>query len=143
MSNLTFAGLHYGNCTTTYYSQIVSEMADILKEEVTKHPEKKVIFRSTPPQHFDGGGIAPIGYYQDDIEGQQCLDYPFGKELYANFCLKEIAKEYGFKYLNSAPIYMDRYDMHFPEHTKMDCSHFCHTPETYIPEIALINKLLE
>ncbi len=117
-------------------------MAEILKKEVKQHPWKQVVFRSTPPQHFNGGGVYPAGYFQGEVEGQGCLDKPFGKELYSNFCLKEISEVYGFKYLNSAPIYVDRYDMHFPFHHRVDCSHFCHTPEVYIPEIALLNQIL-
>ncbi len=117
-------------------------MADIFKEEMILYPEKQVIFRSTPPQHFDGGGVYPPGYFQEDIPGQKCLNKPFRKQFHANICLREVSQKYGFKYLDSAPLYMDRYDMHFPDSYKTDCSHFCYTPEVIIPEIALLNTLL-
>ena len=56
--------------------------------------------------------------------------------------MKEIAKLSGFKYLDSAAIYMDRGDLHLETNHGYDCLNYCYTPETYIPEVVLINKLL-
>ena len=56
--------------------------------------------------------------------------------------MREVAKKYGFKYLDSVAIYADRWDLHYPNHKPAaDCTHSCYTPETIIPELALLNEL--
>ena len=58
-----------------------------------------------------------------------------------NYYLEELSQQYGFKILNSAALYADRWDLHFPKNK--DWLHFCATPETAVPEMALLNQLLE
>ena len=115
-------------------------MADVIKEESSG---STVIFRSTPPQHYDGSGVYTPGFFQEELPGQACLTKPFTQDFYGNLCLREVAKKYGFLYLDSSAIFMDRYDMHFPDARKLDCTHVCHSPELYIPEMILLNQLLE
>ncbi len=115
-------------------------MAEILKEELSRHPEKQVIFRSALPQHFyshDG----KEGYYT--TTATTCGPTLTPKSHFANFYVEQITNFYGFKFLDSTGIYKDRWDMHFPHAPELDCSHWCYSPEIYVPEIALLNQLLQ
>ncbi len=122
-------------------------MAHVLREETRKNSEKIVILRTTLPQYFYAGPEYPIGYYTDlpgfvnyIKEHKSCLNQTFDKNHWTNFFLEKFSKEYGFKFLDSAPLYTDRWDL--VHYGKIDCTHFCYTPEIAVPEIALLTQLL-
>ena len=121
-------------------------MADILKKEVQLHPEKVVILRSTLPQHFDGMKVLPDGYYIESMPYKSCLKETFSEKHWTNVYMEKVSSRYGFGYLNTAPLYMDRWDLHIATHvaknSKVDCTHWCYTPEVFGPEVALMNQLL-
>ncbi len=121
------------------FVKILKQVADILKAEVTRNPDKQVILRSTLPQHFPGND----GYYEKQKKEnhmyEQCDHTSTLKEHFSNKHLKNTAEQFGFKYMDSFPIYMDRWDLHW----KLgDCTHNCYTEETAVPELALLNRLL-
>ena len=133
-------GLHYFYCNVSTYKAALEEVAGLLKEELTRNPYKQVVFRSTLPQHFYMG--TNIGGYSSGFnKSAKC----FGEnhvEHYTNKYMKEVSKRYGFKYLDSFPIYAARWDLHFPNNKRPDCTHFCYTAEIVIPELALLEQLL-
>ncbi len=113
-------------------------MGKVLKKEVDLNPRKQVIIRNTLPTH------AP--YTEDDaalLTRRKCWNET-KKDHFTNYYLEQMARKLGFKYLYSAPIYKDRGDMHLParKEDKNDCTHWCYSPELFVPEMALINKLL-
>ena len=133
-------GIHYDKCNISTYKRALEEIASILKTELIKHPEKQIVFRNTLPQHFNIGNNTG-GYFPGFKKSTAC----FGNnnvQHWTNKYLKEVSKQYGFKYLESFPIYADRWDLHPPKTDSLDCTHFCYTPELIVPEIALLNTLI-
>ena len=133
-------GLHYGACNVSIHKRTLEKLAYILKTELSKHPEKQVVFRNTLPQHFYRGK-GRDRYFHGFNKSKKC----FGTnnvQHWTNKHLKEVSKEYGFKYLESFPIYADRWDLHITRTGRLDCTHFCYTPELIVPEIALLNTLI-
>ncbi len=132
-------GLHYEFCSQWEFVTDMTQVADILKAETAKHPKKQVVVRSTLPQHFPGNN----GYFvaprtQFDIY-DSCANKTTEKEHRSNKALQNIAEQYGFKYMDSFPIYMERWDLHW---RSGDCTHNCYTAEITVPELALLNTLL-
>ena len=133
-------GLHYNKCNVKQYRSNLVEMAKIMKSEMMKHPHKQVICRNTLPQHFQG--VDGNFYFEGFDKSLKCSQKTNNLQHWTNKHLKEICKTYGFKYLDSFPIFADRWDMHEPWRIPPDCSHYCFTPELVVPEIALLNQLL-
>ena len=134
-------GLHYSRCNTSTYRAALEEVAGLLTKELRRHPHKQVIFRSTLPQHFSNGEHNG-GYFRGFNKDRTC--YGESKtQHWTNKYMKEVSKRYGFKYLDSFPIYAARWDLHFPNNTVLDCTHFCFTPETIIPELTLLEQILK
>ena len=134
-------GLHYSRCNTSTYRAALEEVAGLLREELTRHPHKQVIFRSTLPQHFSNGKRNG-GYFRGFNKDRTCYGENY-RQHWSNKYMKEVSKRYGFKFLDSFPIYADRWDLHFPDSpVKLDCTHFCFTPETIIPELTLLEQIL-
>ena len=131
-----FAGLHLALCSDDQFLKVLNEMAKIMEAELTMHQDKQVIFRSTLPTHTIYAEDGSYIHKDSECWKENSEDY------YFNHMLKDIAKRYRFRYLNSAPIYMERGDLHYEKHVPMDCVHWCFSPETYVPEVALINNLL-
>ncbi len=119
-------------------------MAEVLKQEQTSHPEKQIIIRSTLPQHFDNHQLYPPGYYYGSIMNTKCLNESNFKEHFSNFYQQRLCTDFGFKYLNSAPLYAERWDLHYDKVSYFknhnDCTHWCFTPENIMPEVALIQS---
>ena len=113
----------------------MEEVVGLLKEELTRHPYKQLIFRNTLPQHFNSRQNGRSGEYYNIVNKDRKCYGINNIPHWTNKYLKEVAKKYGFKYLDSFPIYAARWDLHFP--AKSDCSHNCYTPETVIPELTL------
>ncbi len=134
-------GLHFANCTTSSFKLTLEKLAELFKTAASKYPAKQVILRSTLPQHFPGGN----GYFdvQKSIEEgffiEGCANKSTVEEHWSNKYLKNTAKQFGYKYLDSFPIYKDRWDLHWKQ---TDCTHMCYTAETTVPDIALLNILL-
>ncbi len=137
MSSLS--GLHLQSCSNPVFKQIAFEMAEVIKDEVTRHPQKQVIVRSTLPTH------APYNENDDVLLTTRNCQQEARRDHFTNYYLKQIADTYGFKFLFSAPIYKERGDMHLPlrKQNKNDCTHWCYSPEVIVPELALLNKLLK
>ncbi len=129
-------GLHYTFCARKIFTETLRQVTEIFKAEVRKHPEKQIIFRSTLPQHFPGND----GYFAKSGQLEKCANRTTYKEHFTNQYLKDIAKFYRFKYMDSFPIYMDRWDLHNVK--PGDCTHSCITTEITVPELALLNSLL-
>ncbi len=125
---LCFTGLQMADCTATQFLKPVSDMAEVLKQELAVYPFRQIIFRNTLPVH-----------YPSQTGGSCSRESP--PEFFTNGVFEELAMKSGFKYLNSAPIYKDRGDMHL-EGNVVDCMHWCYSPELIVPEIALLNRLL-
>ena len=133
-------GLHYNKCTVAQYKDSLVELAKIMKLEMKEHPYKQVICRNTLPQHFQA--VNGSFYFEGFDKSLQCSRKPNNLHHWTNKHLEEICKAYGFKYLDSFPIFADRWDLHEPWRIPPDCSHYCFTPELVIPEIAMLNELL-
>lgn len=131
-------GLHYHLHPEQDYVTIITKLADILQREQLKHTTKQVIVRSTLPQHFstNDGLYMPKG----NLIHKGCSNKSMHNEHWTNQHLKTIAQQYGFKYMDSAPFYVDRWDLHA---NPRDCTHSCLTAEVTIPEMALLNSLLD
>ena len=134
-----FTGIHASSCVPEFFLDLVVPVAEILKDELSRHPEKQVIFRSTLPQHFFTPG-QDHGFFTTDAVS--CGPTPKPRSHFTNFYMEQITKFYGFKFLDSTGIYKDRWDMHFPLAESLDCSHWCYSPEIIVPEVALLNQLL-
>ncbi len=136
-------GLHYHDCPKQIYISTWNRVAGILRAELLRDPKKQVILRSILPQHFPGND----GYYVETKVPQYkrtgCAKKTTMREHENNGILKATAKQYNFKYLDSFPIYMDRWDLHWREKQSVDCTHSCITAEITIPELALLNSLLD
>ncbi len=140
-------GLHnsFWRCPKQTTMNILNRVARILQSELTMNPQKQVIFRSTLPQHFPGND----GYYaaaqvpQYKQVGCQKLTTTTRREHETNDLLKFVAEKYKFKYLDSFPIYMDRWDLHWKPTSSVDCTHSCITAEVTVPELALLNSILD
>ena len=131
-------GLHYDKCNISIYKAALEEVAGLLKEELTRHPHKQVVFRSTLPEHFyDGTNTG--GYLRDLNNEISCYGINY-QQHWTNKYMKDVSKRFGFKYLGTFPIYAERWDLHFLE--QLDCTHYCYTPETVIPELALLDRHL-
>ncbi len=135
-----FAGLHMTFCDVNFFLTNLQAMVEMLVKETEQHPEKQVIVRSTLPQHFDANDSS--GTHNRARENSHCANVSTTMSHWTNYYLEDISRKNGFKFLDSSPIYMDRWDLHFPENEKLDCTHFCYTPDLYMPEIVLLNKLL-
>ncbi len=125
-----------GSCTDKQFLKVAYDMADIIKREVSLHPHKQVIIRSTLPTHT---------FYTEDGSYHHTSSECWRESTenhFTNYYMELICKVYKFKFLNSAPIYIERGDLHYPEHTPKDCTHWCYSPEPYVPEISLMNELL-
>ncbi len=129
-------GIHYGGARKEFYVSILTKLGQITQAEMMKCPGKQVILRSTLPQHFPGKG----GWYPPKMKGKCCRKISSYKEHWTNEYLKMTSEHYGLKYIDSAPFYVDRWDLYL---TPEDCTHSCITPEITIPEIALLNSLLD
>ncbi len=134
-----FTGLQMTACSDKQFLETAFQMADILEESVYFHPQKQVIFRSTMPSHSRYNVQEPI---LADTGSSGCWAQT-KRNHFSNAYLEQVSNLYEFRYLNSAPIFMDRGDMHLPEHELTECSHWCYSPETVVPEIALLNDLLD
>ncbi len=130
-------GLHYHFHPKQDYAATLTKLADILHRAKLADPEKQVIFRSTLPQHF----LTKDGWYRGKgaFKGRECSSNTSHREHWTNQHLKNIAEHYRFKYMDSAPFYIDRWDLHW---NPQDCTHSCLTAEVTIPEMALLNSLL-
>lgn len=130
-------GLHFEKCTKESFAKTLTKVAELFQMEVSKHPDKQVILRSTLPQHFP----TKNGYYDVMHRNRQpgCAQKSTVEEHWSNEFLKNTKQQFGFKYLDSFPIYKERWDLHWKP---IDCSHSCHTAETTVPELALLNNLL-
>ncbi len=144
MAKFPFAGLHFQTCTEDELLDRAFQVADILKKELRNNPSKQVIVRSVLPGHgvFDAYGDAIPGSKSEKIQEPHHCKQTMNLNHFTNYYMEQISDMFGFQYLNSAPIYKDRGDMHFPEREITDCTHWCYSPETYMPEIALLNQLL-
>ena len=131
-------GLHCNPCNSSYFKNLLGKIATVLKEHIIQHPDKQVIFRNTLPQHFKNNHKSEDGYFQAFNESGNCS----GKANWTNDHMKQICKTYGFKYLDSIPLYAERWDMHRSWNKPPDCTHFCYMPEVTIPEIALLDRLV-
>lgn len=139
-------GFHYSGCPQKIFIQTLNRAAKLLRKAMTKNLGKQVILRSTLPQHFPGND----GYFLYSRIPQYkklgCANSTAEREHESNDILKFVAEKYHFKYFDSFPIYMDRWDLHLAEkdctHT-CDCTHSCITAETTVPELALLNSLLD
>lgn len=130
------AGLHLSTCSDNQFLQVAEDVADVLSREVSLDPTKQVIIRSTLPTH---------SVYSEDgsfVHAQTECWKELKEDHFTNYYMEQVANAYGLKYLYSAPIYMERGDLHFERHKPMDCVHWCYSSETYVPELALINNLL-
>ncbi len=130
----------------SHFKKKLYKIAEILKKEVQLHPDKVVMWRSTLPQHFDGMNVTSDGYYTGLLLYKACIKETFKGIHWTNIYMEQVSSEYGFKFLNTAPLYMDRWDLHFSTYVaksgNVDCTHSCYTPEVLAPEIALMNQLL-
>ena len=146
----TFVSGCFRNCTVTHLLETLHKLAGVLREE-TKQLKKTVLFRNTLPQHYAGPEI-PSQNYEDSPEylnsslrkDNRYLNQTFDQMHWTSFYLEKVSRLYGFGFLDSDPLYTDRWDLHFqlPGASKVDCSHYCYTPELFVPEVALLTELL-
>ena len=107
------------------YRESLEDVAKVLKQHITAHPHKEVIFRSTLPQHLRN---SKDGYYLVLNKSAKCLRKSTWNEHWTKKQMEEISRIYGFKYLNSTSVYVDRWDLN----ESPDCTHFCYTPEVIV-----------
>ena len=87
------------------------------------------------------------GFYEDrDLNSEACTIASSKPHKHpVDLLLQDLAPKFGFPYLDISPIYSNRGDLHYGRVTKqyMDCTNYCHTPETVLPELALLTELLK
>ncbi len=127
-------GIHYN--ADQKFVPLLTKFGQIAQEEMMKSPGKQVILRNTLPQHLSGEG----GQYQPKMKHKGCTKISLYTEHWTNQHIKMTAEHYGLKYMDSAPFYVDRWDLHMKP---TDCTHSCITPEVTVPEMALLNSLLD
>ncbi len=129
-------GIHYSFEPKEEYAMLLNELGKIAQAEMKNYPGKEVILRSTLPQHF----LTHDGWFHRNKEkSKKCSKISSYNEHWTNSYLRSIAAQFGFKYMDSAPFYVDRWDLHA---NPRDCTHSCLTAEVTIPEMALLNSLL-
>ena len=120
------------------YTTQIYNLGDAINKSVNK--DKVIIIRSTLPQHFSGQQKYIDGYYVEKMPKIKCINGPINLEHWSNPIMKEMCEKYGFRYLNSAPLYGNRSDLHF---VAGECTHYCYHSQIVIPEMALLNQLLQ
>ena len=130
-------GLHYSTCPLQGYGEILYKFSKELKNNIAKNKNIQIVFRATLPQHFKND--KNNGFFSG--KKTECTNYSSGMEHPSNALIGYMAKQFGFKYLNSYHIYQDRFDLHTEQ--KGDCTHYCYTPELIIPELKLLDQLIE
>ncbi len=128
-------GIHYSFVPKVEYAMLLNELGKIAQAEMRNHPGKEVILRSTLPQHF----LTHDGWFHKNKEKSKKCNKISYKEHWTNSYLKSTVAQFGFKYMDSAPFYVDKWDLHA---NPRDCTHSCLTAEVTIPEMALLNSLL-
>ena len=63
-------GLHFNKCRVSEYRKSLKDVAKVLKQHITTHPNKEVLFRNTLPQHFRH---SKDGYLQVFNKSEKCL----------------------------------------------------------------------
>ena len=133
-------GYHYKGppCPFEEFLNTLLRFASIFTEEKWKDPRKVFIFRNMPSQHFN----VADGFFKEVMSSteKECSKKPNLLEHWTGIYMKEVSQVYGFHFMNSAALYADRWDLHFPENR--DCIHSCLTPEVAIAEMALMNQIL-
>ncbi len=136
-------GLHYHLCPNQVFMTVMEKVTGILRAELQTNPQKQVVLRGNLPQHFPGNN----GYFAftkvQNYRKIGCTNKTTEREFFTNYALKSTAKENNFKYMDSFPFYMERWDLHDKKKKHFDCSHYCITAEITVPELALLNSLLD
>ena len=135
-------GLHYYHSSMAkilkVFRQLTAEL-DLLAMHGTN-----IIFRMTLPQHFNS--VTQTGWYHDTTnEEKHKKDCSFIKNP-ARHLMENIVRKYACKYglqiLDEFEIFSSRSDLHQRVHGIKDCTHYCFTMETIMPQLALLSQLL-
>ncbi len=131
-------GLHYRGWTLLDFKYIVRKVMQLIKNKVKRG---SLILRTTPPQHFPTE--VQSGRYEDYQLGDKCVNVPKPERHPADMIVEHFAKEYNLSILDDFTIFQDRWDLHQQtKYHKLDCTHFCYTPATFIPHLTLLTQLI-
>ena len=131
-------GLHYSNTHTIGQFQIILDtIMKMLKSLSVKGT--KVVFRTTAPQHFES--FNGLGLYVEKYVPWpfKCVDIKIPERNGADSITRFAAKKYGFVMFDDFEIFSSRWDLHQEDG---DCTHYCFTMETIMPQLALLSQLL-
>ncbi len=135
-------GLHYYHTSTAKFLKVLRQLTaelDLLAMHGTN-----IIFRMTLPQHFYS--VTQTGWYHDTTnEEKHKKDCSFIKNPARHFMdniVRKYALKYGFQILDEFEIFSARSDLHQKVHGIKDCTHYCFTMETIMPQLAPLIQLL-
>ncbi len=135
-------GLHYYHSSMAKILKVLRQLTAEL--HLLSMDGAKIIFRMTLPQHFNS--ITQTGWYQDTTkEEKHKKDCSFINNPARHFIDNTVRKytlKYGFQILDEFEIFSARSDLHQRVHGIKDCTHYCFTMETIMPQLALLIQLL-
>ncbi len=130
--------LHYSNTHTIGQFQVILDT--VMKNlESLSAKGVKVVFRTTVPQHFksrNGLGLYVNKYTEWPF---QCVDIPVPERNGADAITRLAVTKYGFVLFDDFDIFSSRWDLH---QDVRDCTHYCFTMETIMPQLALLAHFL-
>ncbi len=133
-------GLHYKKWTLLDFKYIVRKVLQLIKNKVTRG---SLILRTTPPQHYSTD--VHSGRYDDYqfTDGDKCVNVPKPERHQTDKIVEYFARENDLRILDDFEIFQHRWDLHQQtKFHKLDCTHFCYTPETFIPHLTLLSQLI-
>ena len=132
-------GIHYDRSRLTVMARTIRYLSQNLKR-LTASRRVQIVYKLTVPQHFITASGA--GWYNERTSNKRCVRVPKPDRYPSDHVMKYYANRYGFKVLDDFDIFVNRSDLHQDMSDYTDCSHYCFTVETIMPQIALLTQLL-
>ncbi len=135
-------GLHYKFWNLLDFQRIANRVASLVGEKTKKGTIG--IFRNTLHQHFRTA--SNDGIYANFIgdKNDVCVQVKSFYKHPADIIMEYYAKKYNIKILSDYVIFWERFDLHSEMYNdiRLDCTHYCYTPETAIPQLIMLNRLI-
>ncbi len=134
-------GLHYHLITFRSIMDVMSTLSKRLASLSNRGVQ--IIYKMTSPQHF--ATSTGTGWYEDlaDPQNRQCVNNTYPARHFIDSIAKQYASQHGFSIFDDFDIFTSRWDMHPFRNTKgADCTHYCFSMETVMPQLALLTHIL-
>ena len=138
-------GLHFYNMDIAKFSKVLIKLIPKLKWLSVQGTQ--IIFKVTLPQHLRPESHSmQTGLYHarsvPDNPLQACTFVKNPRRHAMDAVVRQYAQEYGFQMFDDFDIFSARWDLHQEVATKRDCTHYCFTMETIMPQLALLSQYL-